>query len=84
MLGLKTFHAARYYFVLKITENPPNRLSATPNVINDYFSCEFLLAFPITGGHVVHVSLELVDDEELEWHADVSAQIQVRNRSNQQ
>ena len=31
---------------------------------------------------MVHVSLELVDDEQLEWHADVSAQIQVRTGSN--
>ena len=78
----KNIPCSSLLFVLKITENPPNRLSATPNVINDYFSCEFLLAFPITGSHVVHVSLELVDDEQLEWHADVSAQIQVRTGSN--
>lgn len=35
---------------------------------NDYFSAQFLLAFPVTGLHNVHIEASMVDRNERRWN----------------
>ena len=58
-------------------ENPPNRLSETVEPHNDYFSTQFLLAFPVAGIHTVHINTQVLDDDEEIWNTGPAAQLQV-------
>lgn len=35
---------------------------------NDYFSAQFLLEFPVTGLHQVHIEASMVDRDERRWN----------------
>lgn len=46
---------------------------------NDYFSTQFLLAFPIAGIHLVSIEAAVVDENGVEWRTGPKASLSVKS-----
>ena len=46
---------------------------------NDYFSAQFLLAFPITGLHTITIDAAVVDENGVEWRTGPRASLSVKS-----
>ena len=46
---------------------------------NDYFSAQFLLAFPVAGIHAVSIEAAVVDENGVEWRTGPRAALSVKS-----
>ena len=65
--------------MLQLRDNPPNDMKQTAEPRNDYFSCQFLLAFPVAGFHLVAIEAAVVDENGVEWKTGPRASLSVKS-----
>lgn len=67
------------FFSSQVQENPTNDLSQTVEPHNDYFSAQFLLAFPVTGVHEVKIEAAVKDEDGVAWNTGPSSSLLVKS-----
>lgn len=56
-----------------------NNLSHSVEPHNDYFSVNFLLTFPVTGLHTVHIRADVIDENETLWKTGPTSSLSVKS-----
>ena len=72
----KPFKATRHFLLifihLQLVDNPSNAMRAEVEIHNDYFTCQFVLAFPVAGIHKINITTGNITHYSLCYHLNVA------------